>query len=90
MTPPRGTITNRELFSHLIQRRSQPDNLSRYANFKLLSIFISSEIDCLRIHRTGKYLHSGIKSSGWLRYLLCQYHFAIKARTEIPETTLCN
>jgi hypothetical protein len=37
-----------------------------YANFKSLSLFISSEIDCFHRLWTWKYLHSMTKLSGWL------------------------
>jgi hypothetical protein len=51
---------------------SQPDNLVPLCKFKIIIIihFISLEIDCFHSQWTRKYLHSGTKSSGWLRYCL--------------------
>ena len=36
MTPPRRTITNHELLSRLVQRRSQPDNLVQLCKFQII------------------------------------------------------
>ena len=52
------------------QWRRQPDNSVPLCKFKIIIIFISLEIDCFHSQWTRKYLHSGTKSSGWLRYCL--------------------
>jgi hypothetical protein len=61
------------------------------ASSKLLSLFISLEIECFHSQWTQKYLHSGTKSSGWLRYWFKRqrqnliYLFHIIKRTPPPR-----
>ena len=52
------------------KRATGKQPLTRYANFKVLALFISLEIDCFQSQKTRKYLHSRTKSSDWLRQLL--------------------
>ena len=52
---------------HSGQWRSKPDNLVPLWKFQT-SLFISLEIDCFLQSMNTKNLHSGTKSSGWLRH----------------------
>ena len=61
-------ISGKDVFVSLPQWRSQPDNLVPLWKFQTLSLFISLEIDCCSQSMITKNLHSGTKSSGWLRH----------------------